>query len=160
MPTRAFKIGDSVKVKADVLCPDDESVSLGGWQGRIIETEDAEDGKQLINIEWDSATLKKISIRYITDSEEEGLGWWEMWLYTSEVESVALRESAVDARMFRDSWASKFHWLGEGKQGERILRFSPTLILTTHSEHGTLTWRRCSSSHLRRTWPNLKIGIP
>ena len=32
-----FKIGDSVKVKARVMCPDDDSVCVAGWQGRIFE---------------------------------------------------------------------------------------------------------------------------
>ena len=37
-----LKIGDSVKVKEGVPCPDLEGLCIGGWQGRISEiSEDA-----------------------------------------------------------------------------------------------------------------------
>lgn len=51
-----FKIGDSVRVRKGVLCPDNDAVCLAGWQGRIFEIED----RDLIGIRWDSITLKNM----------------------------------------------------------------------------------------------------
>ena len=49
----ALSIGDSVKVKEGIMCPDDDSVCIGGWQGRISGIED--DG--IVEICWDSMPL-------------------------------------------------------------------------------------------------------
>jgi hypothetical protein len=65
----SFKVGDSVKVKDAIMCPDDDSVCIGGWQGRISEIED--DG--IVEISWDSITLRQLPDDYIRQSENEGL---------------------------------------------------------------------------------------
>jgi hypothetical protein len=109
-----FKIGDSVRVKDGVMCPDDESVCIGGWQGRIFEIEDA------VGIRWDSVTLKEIPVDYIQRSEEEGLGWSEIYLSPDEIESVKPRDSKNTADRVRKEMESLYSWLGEGEEGERI----------------------------------------
>ncbi len=37
-----FSIGDSVNVKEGIMCPEDDSLCIGGWQGRVsgIEEDD------------------------------------------------------------------------------------------------------------------------
>lgn len=65
----SFKIGDSVKVRKGIMCPDNESVSIGGWQGRIFEIDEDED---IVAIRWDSVTLKQLPIEYIKESEKDG----------------------------------------------------------------------------------------
>ena len=50
-----FKIGQTVKVKNGVLCPDDSEFDLSGWTGRIIDL--VEDEEPTIGIEFDSITL-------------------------------------------------------------------------------------------------------
>jgi hypothetical protein len=109
-----FKIGDSVRVKDGVMCPDDESVCIGGWQGRIFEIEDA------VGIRWDSVTLKEIPVDYIQRSDEEGLGWSEIYLSPDEIESVKPRDSKNTADRVRKEMESLYSWLGEGEEGERI----------------------------------------
>jgi hypothetical protein len=52
----SFKIGDSVRVKDTVMCPDDDSLCIGGWQGRVFEIEDG------VGIRWDSITLKQLPV--------------------------------------------------------------------------------------------------
>jgi uncharacterized protein YodC (DUF2158 family) len=64
-----FNVGDSVKVKEGIMCPDDDSVCIGGWQGRISDTGD--DG--IVEIFWDSVTLRQMPDEYIRQSEAEGL---------------------------------------------------------------------------------------
>ena len=60
-----LKTGKSVKVRKGILCPDDPEFDLSGWQGRIIEVSEDEDGEMTIGIAWDSLTLKEMPERYI-----------------------------------------------------------------------------------------------
>ncbi len=77
-----FQVGDSVRVNVGILCPDDDSLSLAGWQGRVTAIYPEE---ETFELDWDSKTLKNIPDRYIRNSEIEGLGWGSMVLMISEV---------------------------------------------------------------------------
>ena len=55
-----LKVGDSVKVKEGISCPDHDSICISGWQGRIIEIEG-----DMVGIGWDSITLKQMPLEYI-----------------------------------------------------------------------------------------------
>ena len=112
----SFKIGNSVKVKKGVMCPDDESVCIGGWQGRISEIED--DG--IIEICWDSITLSQLPREYIKKSEEEGLGWTEMWLSVDEIEPASPRDTETQAEEMAEKMESKFQWSGGDQEDKRI----------------------------------------
>ncbi|HEN21100.1 MAG TPA: hypothetical protein ENN86_03725 [Desulfobacteraceae bacterium] len=101
-----FKIGDSVKVKKGILCPGDDTVCIGGWQGRIIDIDDNN-----IGICWDSLTLKQMPLEYIRECEKEGLGWAEMYLHDDEIEPASPRDSATDTKQLIDKMESQFHWL-------------------------------------------------
>ncbi len=114
-----FSIGDSVKVKEGIMCPDDDSVCISGWQGRIF---DVEEGDDIIGIRWDSITLKQLPLEYIRQSEEDGLDWAEMYLSLNEVEPASSRDLETTADDIREQMESKFFWLGRGKEGERILK--------------------------------------
>ena len=114
----SFKVGDSVKVKKGIICPDDGSVCIGGWQGRISDIED--DG--IVEIRWDSITLKQLPHEYIKKSEEEGLGWTEMYLSTDDIEPASPRDSEAQADDMAEEMENKFYWLGMDKEGERIFK--------------------------------------
>jgi len=110
-----FKIGNSVKVKEGVICPDHDSLCIGGWQGRIFEIE------EVIGIRWDSITLKQLPEDYIKQSEEEGLDWSEMYLNPDEIEPAIPRDSEETVEETLEQMESKYAWLGDDKEGERIL---------------------------------------
>jgi len=112
-----FSIGDSVKVKEGIMCPDDNSVCIGGWQGRVSDTEEDDN---IVEIHWDSITLKQLPREYIKKSEEEGLDWTEMYLSADEIEPASPRDSEATANDVREEMESKFCWLGMDKEGERI----------------------------------------
>ncbi|NQE53216.1 hypothetical protein C5S29_06450 [ANME-1 cluster archaeon GoMg3.2] len=57
----SLKIGDSVKVKEGMPCPDFEDLCIGGWQGRVSEIGEDDDSNDFICIRWDSITLKNIT---------------------------------------------------------------------------------------------------
>ena len=86
-----FNIGNRVKVKEGIMCPDLEGLCIEGWQGTILEIEEAEeDGKDLVCIEWDNATLEKMPRYFIDQSEEEGLEHKLMYLYIDEVQIIGI----------------------------------------------------------------------
>ena len=62
------KIGQTVKVKNGVLCPDDSEFNLSDQTGRIIELD--EDEEPTVCIDFDSITLKNMPEKYVKKSEQ------------------------------------------------------------------------------------------
>ena len=58
----SLEIGDSVKVREGMMCPDMEDLCIEGWRGRVSEVGEDKDGNALICIRWDSLTLKNGSL--------------------------------------------------------------------------------------------------
>jgi len=83
-----LKIGDKVKVKSGVMCPDTEELDIGGWQGKIAEILKDDDNKTLVCIEWDIKTMENMPSNFIDQGEEEGLCNDLMCLYIEEVELI------------------------------------------------------------------------
>jgi len=79
-----YRMGQVVKVKDGVLCPDDPDFVLSGWQGRVIDIDEDDEGPT-IGIKWDSLTLNEIPKSYIEKSEEEGVSWAEIYLSDSDI---------------------------------------------------------------------------
>jgi len=118
---RPFKKGHSVKVKEGVMCPDYEGLCLAGWQGRIFDIEKVDQGRTIIGIRWDSQTLETMPIEFIEDSETNGDDYTEIYFYAEEVEPAKARDSEKDSQKTRDKLHNKYHWLGLGQEGRRIL---------------------------------------
>ena len=91
-----LKIGDAVKVKNDIECPDMKNICIGGWQGRISEIIKHPDGGITIGIKWDSKTLKKMPEKFIESSEKDGLDYASMYLYPDDIIKVQPRDSIED----------------------------------------------------------------
>lgn len=115
-----IKIGDSVVVKDGVKCPDMESLSIAGWQGRVSDIFDGEDNEVLANIEWDSITLRSLSEDYIRQSEEQGLDWASMNLWIGDVKPTQPRDTEKDVQLVIDEFSSFFRWNYLGEEGARI----------------------------------------
>ncbi len=115
-----LKTGQSVKVKKGILCPDDPEFDLSGWQGRIIDIGEDENGETIIDIVWDSITLKEMSEEYIVKCEADGLDWASMYLFPSDVEQVNERDSKKDTDKIRNEIEIRFAWIGVGEEGKRI----------------------------------------
>jgi hypothetical protein len=112
-----LNVGDSVKVKEGISCPDHDSISISGWQGRIIEI----DG-DMIGIGWDSITLKQIPPGYIKECEKEGLCWTEMYLGINEIEQASPRDTESEAEQMADALESKFQWIGGDAEDQHIYK--------------------------------------
>lgn len=111
-----YKIGDSARVKKGIRCPDNDSLCMAGWQGRIFEIE------EVIGIRWDSITLKQLPLDYIKQSEEEGLDWSEIYLSADEIEPASPRDSEETADDVREEMESSSIWLSEWEEGNSILK--------------------------------------
>lgn len=136
----AFSIGDSVKVKAGVKSPDDDSLSIAGWQGRLSDIDEDED---TIGIQWDGITLDEMPPGFIKHSEIEGLDWAEMYVGVDEIELAPPRDSETEAKRAREALHSRYRWFDGGDEGERI-----SAVIADTDEDGELdAW----VEHLSRT---------
>jgi len=137
-----FKVGDSVKVKEGIICPDDDSVCIGGWRGRVSDIED-----DIVGIRWDSITLKQLPHEYIKKSEDEGLGWAEMYLSVAEIEQVLPRDSEAQAVAMAQEMENKVQWISMGKEGERIAK---VIANADDADDGVEHRQECHIDHLLR----------
>lgn len=109
-----FQIGDAVKVKSGTKAPDFE-IDIGNWQGWISEIDD-----EMICITWDSITLSNFPDKYISQCEEEGLDWEEIYLSVHDIEKTIPRDSNTDLNNQISIIQSKHNWDYLGESGKRI----------------------------------------
>lgn len=113
-----LSVGDSVRVKPGVK--DEEfGLDLGGWQGRIAEVDEK---NELILIAWDSITLQSLPAAYISDAEEQGLGWDSYYLAPEDIELAEARDVKVRTERVRNEIGAKFAWHHLGEEGREISR--------------------------------------
>lgn len=115
-----MKPGDSVKVKEGIMCPNQEDLCLGGWQGRVFEIEKDEDGSILVGIKWDSITLKNMPASFIDQCEDEGTDYATIYLAPEEVEPAAARDTEEDVEEALAEISKKHAWSWLGEEGRRI----------------------------------------
>ena len=118
----SLKIGDSVRVKESMSCPDLEDLCIGGWQGRVSEIGEDAEGNDLICIHWDSITLKKIPLYFIDQSEEEGFEYERMYLWPEDVELAERRDTEEDVAKATKKSSRRHSWSWLGEEGKRIQR--------------------------------------
>ena len=111
-----MRIGDSIKVKPGILCPDNESYNLSGWEGRIIGIDQG-----LIEIEWDSITLSQMPKEFIQESIDEGIEYKCMILGESEIEITKPRDKQEDVQKKQDIIRFNYSFEGEEARIKKIL---------------------------------------
>jgi len=114
-----FKIGDSVIVKAGTSDPDFDDFSIEGWQGRIIKIT-GKKSHPLVEIEWDSITLKQMPEESILRSLDDGCDFTSMILAGNEVELASHRDSETDAQKMRDQLHKKHPYASYEQQEQNI----------------------------------------
>jgi len=120
MSASPFRIGDAVRVKKGIECPDFPGLEIGGWQGWIARIDLDEEGQPLYSVAWDSITLKALPEEYVEESEEEELDPSEMALSAEDLEPARPRGTPRDAAKVRNSPFWVFPWSTLGEQGGRI----------------------------------------
>lgn len=91
-----IEIGDIVKVKEGVMCPDFKDLNIAGWQGTVIDIDKDDKNNILIGISWDSTTLEDMPENFIENGEENGLDNDLMYLFYEEVEVVKKKENIIE----------------------------------------------------------------
>ena len=116
----SLKIGDSVRVKEGMPCPDLEDLCIGDWQGRVSEIGEDDSGNGLICIRWDSITLKNMPRNFIDQSEEEGLEYERMYIWPEDVELAERRDTEEDVAKATKKSSKSHSWSWLGEEGKRI----------------------------------------
>ncbi|MBF0337997.1 MAG: hypothetical protein HQL05_09195 [Nitrospirae bacterium] len=96
-------VGDSVKVRKGVVDPDFADSPIEGWCGRVIAFADetageVDENNPLVDVQWDSFTLRAMTDDYIDRCEEEGLDCLSMYLRISDIEKVKPRDTMDNVR--------------------------------------------------------------
>jgi len=118
-----MKIGDSIKVKQGVFSPDYDNLSIGGWQGRIVEID-----KNFITFELDSETLSQLNENYIIESIVEEVEWTLLSLRISEVEITQARDSKEDVLCKQNDINLKYSCEEEEKRIVEILNSQESFV--------------------------------
>lgn len=111
-----FEVDDSVVVKPNVRDPDLD-IDIGGWQGRILKINKKDN---LIDIEWDSITLKNMPDLFIEQYIENDWNWRQMTLDASELEPATPRDSEYDILDAVEELEAQYGYDSLEEQDERI----------------------------------------
>ena len=85
---RRLTLGDTVRVKDEVMDPDYEGYSIGGWSGEIVAFETWEQTPMAL-IAWDATTQRdRIDPKVRQRAASQGLSADQMWLHLSDLERV------------------------------------------------------------------------
>ena len=137
----AFSIGDFVKVKAGVKSPDDDSLSIAGWQGRVSDIDEDEDDYR-DPVGQHHARRDASRIHQAQRNRGTWIGPRCIWVSTKSSSSPP-RDSEAEAERAREALHSKYRWFDGGDEGERI-----SAVIADTDEDGELdTW----VEHLSRT---------
>lgn len=100
----SLQIGDSVIVNDGVKESDKSDVDISRWHGRVVKILDEVDDDEIpmVQVEWDSFTLKQMPKDYIAESEEEGIDWKSMELPQSNVKKTQPRDTIGVVRVVQD----------------------------------------------------------
>jgi hypothetical protein len=137
-----MKRGDSVRVKPGVKDAD-FGYDLSGWQGRVVEIEDA-----LITVAWDSHTLRHdMPPAMITACEESGLSWDVYMFYPKDLEPAEARDTPADVEDAIDALENEhaLDWLGE--DGELARQVLADVDPESDYEH-MLAWEAYMEAHV------------
>ena len=115
-----YKIDESVIVKDGTMAPDNPELNLSGWQGRIIEINQDDNGDTIVGIAWDSITLRSIPDDYLEECEREGFGWSEYYLGIDDVIPAQPRDSEAEVEDVIEEIEGRIGWLHLGDEGKRI----------------------------------------
>ena len=93
-----YEIGCSVRVLDDVRDPDYPEAEIGGWQGRVFDVDEDDEGEKLLGIQWDSVTLRRMPKDILGRAEREGHDFSVMYLHAKDLELASARDTEREAR--------------------------------------------------------------
>src|SRR4028118_1113136 len=128
-----MKKGDNVKVKQGILDPDLNQFDMSGRQGRITNiTSDNE--SDLIEIAWDSITLKQLPKEFIENSIEDGYDYSVMSLGKDDIELTKPRDKGSDVEKQKKTIENHYHNIAFDEHEKRIAAILSTDDLSVTEE--------------------------
>jgi hypothetical protein len=136
-----FKIGDSVVVKKGTKAPE-FGCEIGGWQGRIFDILKNDQGEDIMEIVWDSVTLKNMPSSFIENCENNDWDWGRMNLEETMVEPAQPRDTEDDVWDARDQvgFLDSMEVLGE--EGKSFMEPLDRLGLDEDVKAGRVWWNK------------------
>ena len=95
-----YKEGDAVSVKNGVKDPD-FGTDISGWRGIADSIYENREGKILVEIHWDSITLKNLEMSQLVECHKQGLCWDMMVLGAEEVRLSEIRDGEEDVERIK-----------------------------------------------------------
>ena len=89
-----FAAGGAVVVRTGLVDIDYPDEHIGGWQGRVLQREPYD--PTLVEVDWDSATIRALSLHSLMRGEVAGLKWWGYVLPDSDLEPAQPRDTEAD----------------------------------------------------------------
>jgi hypothetical protein len=126
-PDLPFKRQDSVVVRSGAVEPNRPHNDLSGWQGRVIDFIEGEQGKILALVEWDSFTLEHMPGKFILERAEHTWEWEAMALDVSLLEPTKPRDSYHRVERVQARISAQYFWPLIPSAGKRIAEFLTTL---------------------------------
>ncbi len=111
-----FQLGKTVRINEGIQ-DEDLDVSIGEWQGRIVELDPNE---KLMLIAFDSITLRNMEQDYVARCEEGGMDWAEYYIGYDDVTLAEARDTAEDVANAAAEVAAQAGWAYLGKEGQAI----------------------------------------
>ena len=126
-PDLPFKRQDSVVVRSGATEPSRPHNDLSGWQGRVIDFIEGQQGKILALVEWDSYTLEHMPVKFINERAEHTWEWEAMALDVSLLEPTKPRDSYHRVERVQARISAQHFWPLIPAAGKRISEFLLTL---------------------------------
>ena len=92
-----LKYGEPVVVVAGTVAKD-FGIDFSGWHGRVMGVHVTEEGETRIRVEWDSLSLRLMSLDVIERCEKEGFDWTGVLLRITEIRQEPARDTLDDVQ--------------------------------------------------------------
>lgn len=137
---------DIVQVKSGVI-DRETGTNLGGWQGRIFDFLEDEDGDTVAYVRWDGPTIRQIPKDYINFCMHNGLSWVDILIGVESLSPGLERDTPDSSEWQRLEVVSQYSWPQFGKAGQKAL----DVIKTFSGNDGSVlqAWEKYLKDHLQ-----------
>jgi hypothetical protein len=129
-----MKLGDNLKVKQGVLDPYLKKIDISGWQGRITFFYQLDD-TMLIQIAWDSVTLKQMPLEFIKSYIKNKWGYAFTCIKIEDVELSKPRDSVIDVENLVEKMDKDYDYESYSEQDKRISKIFPSLDISLNQKN-------------------------
>lgn len=129
-----MNLGDSVKVKQGVLDPYLKKIDISGWHGQITFFY-PHNNSMLIQIAWDSLTLKQMPIEFIKSYIKNKWGYALSYIKIEDVELSKPRDSVIEVENLVEKMDKDHDYESCSEQDKRISKIFPSLDISVNKKN-------------------------